>query len=65
MTDSRETMRRKAYQNRAPSADPSPLAVPPTTLCLIPGCLCRRHGANLCPTHQHPDTPKADRCHQI
>ena len=63
MTDSRETVRRKAFQNRA-SADPSPLAVPLTTLCVIRGCLCPRDGANLCPTHQHPDTPKADRCHQ-
>jgi hypothetical protein len=58
-------MRRKAFRDRAPSADPSPPATPLTRLCLIRGCLCLREGSNLCPTHQHPDTPKAERCHQI
>ena len=58
-------MRRKAFQNRAPSADPSPLAVSLTDLCIIRGCLCAREDTNLCRTHQNPDTPKDQRCHQI
>lgn len=51
MTDSREALRRKAYQNRAPSADPSPLAVPLTRLCILRGCLNIRTGTNLCQQH--------------
>jgi len=51
LTDSRETMRRKAFKDRAPSADPSPLAVPLTTLCVIRACLNPRVGTNLCQHH--------------
>jgi hypothetical protein len=65
VTDSGETMRRRAFKDRAPSADPSPLAVSLLDLCIIRGCLCRRVGANLCPAHQDPDLPRDERCHQI
>ena len=58
MTDSRETMRRKAFQDRA--TEPAPLAVPLTDLCIIRGCLTPREGNNLCTHHQHDTTPGTD-----
>jgi len=57
MTDSRETMRRRAFRDQAPSADPSPLAVALTELCIIHGCLSLREGNNLCQQHQQATDP--------
>jgi len=56
VTESRETLRRRQYRDRAQLAAPSDI-VPLTDLCLVVGCLRLRVGSNLCRMHDEQSNP--------
>ena len=51
MTDSRETVRRKAFRDHASAAANPSRPVPLTDLCIIHACINPRIGPNLCRDH--------------
>lgn len=55
MTDSRETMRRRAFRDQARTAQGAETSL--AELCIVQGCLRLRINANLCWLHDKETAP--------